>query len=54
MEKFWVEKIERNVSRAKKNNSSFGKAGWKVVRVWEHDVGIKSIKKINRVLESSS
>ena len=51
--KFWVEKIERNVSRDKKNNSLLRKAGWKVVRVWEHDVGMKSIERINRVLESS-
>jgi DNA mismatch endonuclease (patch repair protein) len=52
--KFWAEKIERNVSRDRKTNASLKKNGWKVIRIWEHDVGIKSVKKINKTLERMS
>ena len=49
--KFWIKKIERNVSRDKKNNSSLRKAGWKVVRIWEHRV--KNNSKIYEKINSS-
>ena len=36
--KFWNEKIRMNVERDKKANLSLRKAGWMVVRVWEHEI----------------
>lgn len=34
----WQEKLEDNVKRDRRNDRSLIDAGWKVVRVWEHDV----------------
>jgi DNA mismatch endonuclease (patch repair protein) len=36
--KFWTEKIERNKARDKEVNKHYGKEGWRVIRVWEHDL----------------
>lgn len=35
---FWSEKINKNVERDKRNNSDLKKLGWKVIRIWEHDI----------------
>lgn len=43
--KYWNEKIERNRQRDKKINRDLKKAGWKVVRIWEHAIK-KSPKQI--------
>lgn len=36
--KYWTSKIERNKQRDKEVNRYYKKEGWKVVRVWEHDL----------------
>ena len=36
--KYWQEKIEKNIERAKKYNKLLKKEGWKVLRFWEHDI----------------
>lgn len=35
---YWIEKIEENISRDKRNNSSLVDLGWIVIRFWEKDV----------------
>lgn len=35
---YWPDKITRNQDRDRDTNESLGKAGWAVVRVWEHEV----------------
>lgn len=35
---FWVEKINRNIERDKKNIEKLKSAGWKVIIVWECDL----------------
>ena len=42
--KYWNEKIERNKKRDKEVNRYYKKIGWKVVRIWEHNLKKKSIK----------
>lgn len=37
-QKFWIEKIERNIERDKKVNSILQKEGWLVLRFWETDI----------------
>ena len=37
-EEYWLPKIEKNVERDKKNNVLLNKEGWKVIRVWEHEL----------------
>lgn len=36
--KFWIAKINKNVRRDKAVNLKFKKNGFKVIRLWEHDV----------------
>jgi DNA mismatch endonuclease (patch repair protein) len=42
---YWLPKINKNVVRDKKNINLLKKSGWKVVKVWEHD-----LKRINKIL----
>ena len=50
--KYWQGKIQKNIDRAKKYNKILRKEGWKVIRLWEHEINkdigncIKRIKKI--------
>ena len=36
---YWTAKLARNLSRDRKVNSTLRRAGWRVVRVWEHALG---------------
>jgi len=36
--KFWKDKINNNVKRDKLVNSMLKKFGWKVIRIWEHEL----------------
>ena len=36
--KYWNSKIERNIERDKEQNRYLKKKGWKVIRVWEHEI----------------
>ena len=42
--KFWTEKIERNKARDKEVNKYYKKEGWKVFRIWEHDLKKKNFE----------
>ncbi len=35
---YWIEKIGRNIERDKVVSKQLRKEGWKVVRVWEHEL----------------
>lgn len=35
---FWIPKIERNIERDIENNEALKKAGFKVIRFWEHEI----------------
>lgn len=36
--KYWVNKIYRNKARDKEVNKHYKKMGWKILRIWEHDI----------------
>jgi len=36
--KYWEQKIKRNISRGYEVNIAYENAGWKVIRIWEHDL----------------
>lgn len=36
--KYWQKKIQKNIDRAKKYNRILRKEGWKVIRIWEHEI----------------
>lgn len=50
--KYWQEKIQKNIDRAKKYNKQLKKDGWTVLRFWEHDVKKKPDKCIKKVKEA--
>ena len=37
---YWLPKIERNKQRDKEVNRHYKKLGWKIIRIWEHDLSI--------------
>lgn len=51
---YWIPKLKRNEERAKEVNKDLIKEGWKVIRIWEHEIKDnqnKCIKKISRYLD---
>ena len=51
--KYWRAKIEGNIKRDRKNRLLLRKAGWKVLRVWEHEIAKnfqKTLEAIERLL----
>jgi len=44
--KFWAEKIKRNQKRDTDTNRRLEKAGWTVLRIWEHEDPVVAAKKI--------
>lgn len=50
---FWVGKIARNIARDKEVSRYYKKQGWKIFRVWEHEIkddGDKALQKIKSSL----
>ena len=43
---WWFEKIEANRIRDKRQTEMLEKAGWTVIRIWEHDLSDKRISSI--------
>lgn len=51
---YWRKKIEDNIKRDKFNRSKLRRSGWKVLRVWEHEIDKQrdeSFKKIIKFLK---
>ena len=46
---FWLQKIDGNVKRDKIVNKKLESEGWKVIRIWEHDVRKNPNRVISRV-----
>lgn len=42
--KYWFSKIQRNIKRDKEVTKYYKKIGWKIFRVWEHDLFKKKEK----------
>lgn len=48
--RFWRNKIRQNQERDKETNVLLRKAGWKVVRVWEHENPGIACRKIHKIV----
>lgn len=35
---YWLPKLEKNVIRGREININYKQSGWKVVRIWEHEL----------------
>tara|TARA_B100001964_G_C13930117_1_gene464175 strand:- start:218 stop:625 length:408 start_codon:yes stop_codon:yes gene_type:complete len=49
---YWKKKLDRNKKRDKEVNKILEKNGYKVIRVWEHDVKKRFNKAMNRILRA--
>lgn len=49
---YWVKKISRNRNRDKLVNKQLKSSGWKVIRLWEHDLKRNFPRCINKILSS--
>ncbi len=48
---FWMGKIDRNVERDQVINRKLEEAGWKVIRIWEHQVRENSELVVDEIIE---
>ncbi len=39
---YWKEKVARNIRRDKRNRATLRKKGWRVMRIWEHQLALKN------------
>ncbi|MDD5428487.1 MAG: DNA mismatch endonuclease Vsr [Candidatus Omnitrophica bacterium] len=46
---YWREKIACNIERDKKKRKALQRNGWKVIRVWEHQVKDDPVNIVNRI-----
>ena|SRR3989344_5514998 len=46
---YWILKIKRNAARDKDVNSALRKQGWKVIRIWEHQLSRNSDNCTSRI-----
>jgi len=46
---FWIDKIKRNRKRDKQNTLKLESLGWKVIRVWEHELREDCKKVVNKI-----
>lgn len=49
--KFWLSKIERNIKRDKIYRSKLRKQGWKVLRIWEHEIKNNKKGSVKKIME---
>lgn len=47
---YWRAKLERNMQRDRETNVTLGAAGWRVIRVWEHEPASAAAARIHKVL----
>jgi len=49
--KYWLVKIENNIKRDKKNRAKLKKDGWKILRIWEHDLLKRKEESLKRIVK---
>lgn len=50
--KYWKEKIVRNQKRDSEVNHRLRKEGWKIIRIWEHDLKKNLSRCMDKILKS--
>ena len=51
---FWKNKIERNRKRDRRNTRYLRRRGWKVMRLWEHNIKLCFQESLEKVLNKSN
>ncbi|HAF95848.1 MAG: hypothetical protein A2021_00225 [Elusimicrobia bacterium GWF2_52_66] len=49
--RYWKAKISRNRSRDKEVTGTLRQSGWKVIRIWEHDIYKNFSKSVARIVK---
>lgn len=49
---FWQEKIEINRERDRRNHRKLRRMGWKVIRLWKHDIKKDLSGSVDRIIEA--
>jgi len=49
---YWIPKISGNRKRDRANTSRLRQEGWKVVRIWEHDLRLHPAKCLSKILSA--
>ena len=47
---YWIPKIEKTILRDRKNNKILKKTGWKVIRLWQHQINEDLPKCIKQII----
>jgi len=47
---WWREKLARNVERDRETDEQFSSAGWRVVRVWEHEAISDAVRRVEQAV----
>jgi len=50
---WWVAKLEANETRDRDTDRRLREAGWRVVRVWEHQIATAAADEVERILSRS-
>ncbi len=50
---WWAAKLGRNVERDEETNQRLAEAGWKVLRVWEHERVDEAVRRVETVVRSA-
>ena len=48
---FWKEKILTNIKRDKRNRAALRRNGWKVLRVWQHEIEKDKNRALNKIFK---
>lgn len=48
---YWREKIQKNIERDRRNTRLLKKAGWNVLRIWEHQLKKDPQKTLNKIID---
>lgn len=48
---YWSPKLRRNVERDRRANEALTEAGWKVVRIWEHEPLPEAVTRVQAAVE---
>ncbi|MGH9891464.1 MAG: DNA mismatch endonuclease Vsr [bacterium] len=51
---YWLLKLERNAKRDRMTDRSLSEAGWRVVRVWEHEDPAEAARRVSHVVRSAA
>lgn len=50
--RYWSEKLARNIARDRRVDVALRRAGWKVIRVWEHEPAEQAAGRVAMVVRS--